>query len=97
MVTSRTALNLRGERRFEVAPLAPPAADVQSAEEVALSPAVELFLERACAVAPDFALYATNAAAGAGGVQRPARMALSVGVSAAGVSPAFPGAVLPSR
>ena len=94
MVTSRTALNLRGERRFEVAPLAPPAADVQSAEKVALSPAVQLFLERASAVAPDFALHATNAAAVAGVCRRLDGMPLALELAAARIPMLSPAGLL---
>jgi DNA-binding XRE family transcriptional regulator len=94
LVTSRTALNLRGERRFEVVPLAPPAADVQSAEEVALSPAVQLFLERASAAAPDFALDATNAAAVAGVCRRLDGMPLALELAAARIPMLSPAGLL---
>ncbi len=94
MVTSRTALNLRGERRFEVAPLAPPAADVQSAEEVAFSPAVQLFRERASAVAPDFALDATTAAAVAGVCRRLDGMPLALELAAARIPMLSPAGLL---
>jgi non-specific serine/threonine protein kinase len=87
-------LNLRGEHRFEVAPLAPPAADVQSAEEVALSPAVQLFLERASAVAPDFALDATNAAAVAGVCRRLDGMPLALELAAARIPMLSPAGLL---
>ncbi len=94
LVTSRAVLNLRGEHRFEVAPLAPPAADVQSAEEVALSPAVQLFLERASAVAPDFALDATNAAAVAGVCRRLDGMPLALELAAARIPMLSPAGLL---
>ena len=64
LATSRTALGLRAEREYPVPPLPPPAdpatvplADLKS------SPAVELFVDRARMVRPDFALTADNAAA----------------------------------
>ena len=64
LATSRTALGLRAEREYPVPPLPPPAdpatvplADLRS------SPAVELFVDRARMVRPDFALTADNAAA----------------------------------
>ena len=64
LATSRTVLGLRAEREYPVPPLPPPAdpatvplADLQS------SPAVELFVDRARTVRPDFALTADNAAA----------------------------------
>ena len=64
LATSRTVLGLRAEREYPVPPLPPPAdpamvplADLKS------SPAVELFVDRARTVRPDFALTADNAAA----------------------------------
>ena len=64
LATSRTVLGLRAEREYPVPPLPPPAdpatvplADLRS------SPAVELFVDRARMVRPDFALTADNAAA----------------------------------
>ena len=62
LVTSRTALRLRSERRFPVAPLAtPPSAEAPSLATAAAAPAVQLFVERAQRVAPDFTLDASNA------------------------------------
>ena len=62
LATSRTVLGLRAEREYPVPPLPPPAdpataplADLKS------SPAVELFVDRARTVRPDFALTADNA------------------------------------
>jgi predicted ATPase len=62
LATSRTVLGLRAEREYPVLPLPPPAdpatvplADLKS------SPAVELFVDRARTVRPDFALTADNA------------------------------------
>jgi predicted ATPase len=58
LVTSRAPLHVRGEHEFPVAPLA-----VCPAQgEQALSPAVQLFVQRAQAVMPDFTLSAENAA-----------------------------------
>ena len=71
LATSRTALHLRGEQVFPLAPLAlPPAAPdgtaaaLPDAAQAALSgsPAIALFVERATAVDPDFTLNAANAA-----------------------------------
>ncbi|MCI0435179.1 MAG: tetratricopeptide repeat protein [Gemmatimonadetes bacterium] len=64
VVTSRIALRLTGEREFPVSPL--PLPDVQrddTAATVVTSPAVALFLERARAVRPDFAIDDENAPA----------------------------------
>ena len=48
LVTSRRVLDIRGERVYELEPLAVPAAGAK------ITPAVELFLERARAIRPDF-------------------------------------------
>jgi predicted ATPase/serine/threonine protein kinase len=64
MVTSREALHVYGEHEFPVPPLMLP--DVRSTPPVeALSqyPAVELFVQRAVAVKPDFGLTRENAPA----------------------------------
>ena len=64
LATSRTVLGLRAEREYPVPPLSLPAdpAGVSTAE-LAASPAVALFVDRARAVRPDFALTERNAAA----------------------------------
>ncbi|WP_461474989.1 ATP-binding protein [Microbacterium sp. HJ5] len=61
LVTSRAVLRVRGERVYDVPPLetADPGAP-QSLARAATSPAVELFVERARAVKPDFALSADS-------------------------------------
>jgi predicted ATPase/DNA-binding CsgD family transcriptional regulator len=62
LTTSRVALRIAGEHRFQVQPLAlpdDPAMDVF--ESLSASAAVELFVQRARAVRPDFALTAGNA------------------------------------
>jgi predicted ATPase len=64
LATSRTVLRLRAEREYPVLPLAVPADTTQSSrEELALLPAVRLFVDRAQAVRRDFTLTSTNAAA----------------------------------
>lgn len=65
LVTSREALHVRGENVFPVPPLALPEADSKqvSVEELAQSEAVQLFIERAQAVKPDFQLTNENAQA----------------------------------
>lgn len=60
LVTSRTPLRVRGERAVPIAPLALPE-ERAALEEVASSPAVALFVERARSVDPAFALTAENA------------------------------------
>ena len=57
LATSRAALHLRGEREYPVPPLAlPEAGPLQHADDVSAYAAVELFLERAADVRPDFTL-----------------------------------------
>lgn len=64
LATSRAPLRLRGERERAVAPLAIPTPDdLPTSESVARTPAVQLFVERARAVAPSFALSDSSAAA----------------------------------
>ena len=64
LATSRTALRLRAEREYPVPPLPLPADPISMpVEDLAVSPAVALFVDRARAVRPDFALTERNAAA----------------------------------
>ena len=64
LATSRTVLGLRAEREYPVPPLAlPTGSGAASVAEVAASPAVALFVDRARAVRPGFALTEGNAAA----------------------------------
>ncbi len=64
LVTSRIVLRIRGEQVYDVESLQPPdgtgPASLDSAQR---SPAVALFIDRARAVKPEFALTAENAAA----------------------------------
>ena len=84
LATSRTVLGLRAEREYPVPPLPPPAdpatvplADLKS------SPAVELFVDRARTVRPDFALTADNAAAVAEICRRLEGLPLAIELAAA--------------
>jgi predicted ATPase/class 3 adenylate cyclase len=63
LVTSREALRVRGENLYPVPPLAVPRADQQTIEQIAQYAAVRLFVDRAHAVRPDFALTEENAEA----------------------------------
>ena len=65
VATSREALRIRGERRFDVPPLGLPATPgaTVAAAEVADSEAVRLFVERARDVRPEFDLTDDNAGA----------------------------------
>jgi len=60
IATSREALNLAGERAFQVPPLAVPVGEI-SQVNMAECPSVQLFLERAQGVNPSFELSADNA------------------------------------
>ena len=63
VVTSREALRVSGEHLFPVPPLELPDADARpSAEEIGAYEAVRLFVERARAAEPSFALTDENAA-----------------------------------
>jgi predicted ATPase len=62
LATSRTVLELAAEREYPVPPLPPPAGPgTVPLEELESSPAVALFLDRAHAVRPGFALSEDNA------------------------------------
>ena len=64
LVTSRTLLRLQGEHTVEVGPLGlPESGRRQSPQSAAAAPAVELFIERARAVKPDFELTDGNVGA----------------------------------
>ena len=64
MVTSRAALHVYGEHEFPVPPLAMPDSQAMPPVEVLSQyPAVALFVQRAVAVKPDFALNRENAPA----------------------------------
>ena len=63
LVTSRAALRVRGERLFPVPPLTLPAGvGTVSLEDALASESVQLFVERAAALRPDFRLTDENAA-----------------------------------
>jgi predicted ATPase len=63
LATSRTVLGLRGEREYPVQPLPLPAdPGTASVAEIAAWPTVALFVDRARAVRPGFALTESNAA-----------------------------------
>jgi len=62
LATSRAPLRVRGEQEYPVAPLALPTFErMVTVDEAARSPAVRLFVERAQAATPSFALTAANA------------------------------------
>jgi predicted ATPase len=84
LATSRTVLGLRAERVYPVQPLSLPAdpAGVPVAE-LATSPAVALFVDRARAVRPGFVLTTSNAAAVAEICRRLEGLPLAIELAAA--------------
>ena len=95
LATSRTVLGLRAEREYPVPPLPPPADPATvPVEELAASPAVALFVDRARAVRPGFALTEGNAAAVAEICRRLEGLPLAIELAAARTRLLDPGALL---
>ena len=82
--TSRAPLGVRGEREFPVSPLAlPPNGRTPTGEEVVASPSGRLFLERALATSPLFAINEGNAGAVAAICRRLSGLPLAIELAAA--------------
>jgi predicted ATPase len=95
LATSRTVLGLRAEREYPVPPLPPPTdAATVPLDELASSPAVALFVDRARAVRPGFALAEGNAAAVAEICRRLEGLPLAIELAAARVRLLDPAALL---
>ncbi len=64
LVTSRVSLHVRAERQFRVAPLSlPPTAWIDDPQQLLESPAIQLFVDRAQSVEPNFSVSRQNAPA----------------------------------
>jgi predicted ATPase len=93
VATSRTVLGLRAEREYPVPPL-PAGPATAPVAEVAAWPAVALFVDRACAVRPGFALTEANAAAVAEICRRLEGLPLAIELAAARTRLLEPAALL---
>jgi non-specific serine/threonine protein kinase len=96
IVTSRACLRISGEQEFPVPPLeVPDAALPRSVSAIANSESVKLFVERASAMLPGFAVDAKNADALAQIVRRLDGLPLAIELAAARVKLLPPEAMLP--
>ncbi len=93
VVTSRAALRLAGERELPVRPLGLPAKG-DGLDAIVRSPAVALFLDRARAVRPDFALTEETAIAAASVCARLDGLPLAIELAAARSKIMQPAAIL---
>jgi predicted ATPase/class 3 adenylate cyclase len=95
IVTSREPLGLHGEREFPVPPMAlPDVADLPPLESISRYEAVALFIDRARAVQPTFAVTTGNAPAVAEIVARLDGLPLAIELAAARVKILTPEAIL---
>jgi predicted ATPase len=96
LVTSRTVLHLLGEHRVEVGPLPLPDAEASTPESALGSPAVQLFVQRARSLRPDFEVTDDNVAAVVGICTRLEGVPLALELAAASIR-LFPPAALLAR
>jgi predicted ATPase len=93
LVTSRVALDVRGSREYPIAPLAVPEA-AGPAEALAVSPAAQLFVERARATGAELTLDAGTTLAVAGICRRLDGLPLAIELAAARTRLLSPAALL---
>ncbi|HEX5859916.1 MAG TPA: DUF4062 domain-containing protein [Microbacterium sp.] len=93
LVTSRIVLRIRGEQVYEVEPLGSPGEGPTTLERARRSAAVRLFVDRAQAVKPDFALTAENAGAVAAVCRQLDGLPLAIELAAAKVRLLTPEAI----
>jgi predicted ATPase len=95
LATSRAPFHVRGEREFPLLPLSLPVADrLSTLEELGHVSAITLFVERATATQPEFALTVQNDAAVAGICRRLDGLPLAIELAAARVKALPPQALL---
>ncbi len=94
LITSRQVLGLEGEREFMVPPLATPGSQVDSAEQVSVYESVQLFVDRAQTVRPDFQVTDLTAPAIAALCDRLEGIPLAIELAAARAQVLTPGKML---
>ena len=94
LVTSRTVLRVLGEYRVDLGPLALPAAGDRDVASVLESAAVQLFVQRARSVAPEFVVTDDNVAAVVGICRKLDGVPLALELAAASISLLPPSVIL---